>query len=402
MTSLYICYQSILEPLTATQVVAYLEGLVRAGYAIILLTFEPRRLTAEECKDWSARLARKGITWTWLRYHKRPTLPATAWDVFMGVCTGFRLIRKQRVQIVHARSHVPAVMALILAKLTGVRFLFDVRGLMAEEYVDGGVWPAGGLLFRLTKRVERSLIRAADALVVLTRKAQRLLEEWYPCEMAGKTVRVIPCCVDLSNYPMPAAVNGTPSATTLVYVGKLGGWYLTEAMTAFAARALEALPSARWQVLTQSNPAALQPLLAQHAIVDRVDVGRVSPEEVPARLQGARAGLAFIKPCLSKLASSPTKVGEYLAAGVPVVTLAGIGDLDELLGQGDDAVGVIVPGLQDEDFRAAMPRLLAMMRDPEIQMRCRRVAEREFDLQKVGWTRYREVYGALAPQRTDT
>ena len=41
--------------------------------------------------------------------------------------------------------------------------------------------------------------------------------------------------------------------------------------------------------------------------------------------------MSFIKPCLSKLSSSPTKVGEYLAAGLPVISTAGIGDVDDLL-----------------------------------------------------------------------
>lgn len=45
---LYICYQSIAEPLTQTQVVAYLEGLVLVGYQVILLTFEPKRFSADE------------------------------------------------------------------------------------------------------------------------------------------------------------------------------------------------------------------------------------------------------------------------------------------------------------------------------------------------------------------
>ena len=45
---LYICYQSIAEPLTQTQVIAYLEGLVLVGYQVILLTFEPGDLSADE------------------------------------------------------------------------------------------------------------------------------------------------------------------------------------------------------------------------------------------------------------------------------------------------------------------------------------------------------------------
>lgn len=62
MTTLYLCYQSLLDPLTCSQVVAYLEGLARAGYRPILVTFEPRRLTASECEHWDRSLSDLGIT----------------------------------------------------------------------------------------------------------------------------------------------------------------------------------------------------------------------------------------------------------------------------------------------------------------------------------------------------
>src|SRR5262245_1089465 len=144
MAALYICYQSLAEPLTHTQVVAYLEGLARAGCRVVLLTFEAQPPSAAEAKAWATRLEEKGIAWHWLRYHKSPTVPATLWDVLAGVATGLGLMRKYSVRLLHARSHVPGLMALALKRLTGAKFLFDVRGFMAEEYVDAGVWPARG------------------------------------------------------------------------------------------------------------------------------------------------------------------------------------------------------------------------------------------------------------------
>ncbi len=132
MSALYICYQSVQEPLTQTQVIAYLEGLALAGHRVVLLTFEPRPLCPEETTAWRERLAAKGVDWHWLRYHKRPTVPATAWDVLAGIATGLRLIRKYKVRLVHARSHVPGLMALALKRLTGVKLLLDLRGFMAD------------------------------------------------------------------------------------------------------------------------------------------------------------------------------------------------------------------------------------------------------------------------------
>jgi hypothetical protein len=154
MTALYICYQSIREPLTETQVVAYLAGLARAKHTMLLLTFERAAMEPAERRTHSQRLLSKGIHWYWLRYHKRPTAPATAWDIWMGVVYGLWLARKQKIDLFHARAHVAGLMGLILKTLTGTRLLFDVRGLLAEEYADAGVWRQNGRLFQLTKAFE--------------------------------------------------------------------------------------------------------------------------------------------------------------------------------------------------------------------------------------------------------
>jgi glycosyltransferase involved in cell wall biosynthesis len=396
MNALYLCYQSVQEPLTQTQVVAYLEGLALAGRRVILLTFEPRPLSPPETKSWRERLGAKGVAWHWLRYHKRPTVPATAWDVLAGTVAGLRLIRKYRVRLVHARGHVAGLMGLALKRLTGVKLLFDLRGFMAEEYADAGVWPAGGALFRATKFVEHRLVEAADAVVVLTHKAKELLLRWYP-RTAAKPVTVIPCCVDFRNYSslLPAApANG--AARTIVYSGKLGGWYLTEAMVDFVATARDFLPSLRWHVYTQSDPAPLHRLLEGRQLQAHVNVGFVPPDALLAELSKASLALSFVKPCLSKLSSSPTKVGEYLAAGLPVVSTAGIGDLDVLL-TGDDGecgapVGVVLSDCTREAYRAALTNVLQLLDDPVTPDRCRAAAAKHFDLETVGWPRYRGVY----------
>jgi glycosyltransferase involved in cell wall biosynthesis len=403
MTSLYICYQSVEDPLTQTQVVAYLEGLANAEYRLLLLTFEPSALADEVVRSWRDRLAGKGIIWHWLRYHKRPSVPATAWDVLVGIAAGLRLVRRHRVRLVHARGYVPGLMALGLKRLTGARFLFDVRGFMAEEYVDAGVWPGGGLLFRVTKRVERALVGAADAVVVLTQRARSLLQDWYPSLMSGKLTAVIPCCADLrSAHPTAGASDEAPPSRrthALVYAGKLGGWYLDEEMVAFFAVLREALPKLSWHVWTQSDPAPLRELLSAWNLQQSVSIGRASPGELPARLRQATVALSLIKPCLSKLASSPTKVGEYLAAGLPVVSTGGIGDLDAILGDAGaelgGPVGVVLPECSETAYRRSLPRLLSLLADPATPGRCRAAAARHFDLLSVGWPRYRELYRRL-------
>ncbi len=53
----------------------------------------------------------------------------------------------------------------------------------------------------------------------------------------------------------------------------------------------------------------------------------------PASSAAADAGISFIQPVFSKTASSPTKLGEMLAVGLPVVANAGVGDVAEIIAE---------------------------------------------------------------------
>ena len=67
-----------------TQVLPYLRALVEAGYAVYLLTFETVPLGPEGKRRRRAELLSEGIVWSSLRYHKRPSLPATLYDIVIG------------------------------------------------------------------------------------------------------------------------------------------------------------------------------------------------------------------------------------------------------------------------------------------------------------------------------
>jgi glycosyltransferase involved in cell wall biosynthesis len=401
LRSLYVCYLSLEDPLAHTQVVAYLDGLVRRGHTVHLLTFETN-LGAEQERAFADDLARRGITWHTLRYHKRPSLPATIYDALAGALTAVRLIRRHRLDAVHARSHVPAAMGLIARRITGCRFIFDIRGLMAEEYADAGRWRPGGIPYRITKRIEAMAIRRADERVVLTERVRRHL--FGPGRPDSAVV--IPCCADLKRLEAgPAEVEaaraelGLEGRPAMVYVGKFTGWYLEGEMVDFFAVARSEIPELAFVVITQADRAPAISALKSRGI-DESDyrITSAPPDRVGRLLAAADLGISFIRPCFSKISSSPTKLGEYLGAGLPVVSGPGIGDVDELLSS--DGVGVLVPEFGPDAYRAAARQLRQLLADPQTAARCRAVAREHLSLEDVGIPRYDQLYRRLSRAKT--
>ena len=332
ISTLYLCYFGLREPLVQTQVLPYLRQLAAGGVEVSLLTFEPelaRRWTRAELADERNRLAHEGIRWHVLAYHKSPSLPATAFDILAGARLAARLVRREGIRVLHARSHVPMAMALLARRLAGCRTIFDVRGLLAEEYEDAGVWSAESLPFRMVKKLERAGLRRADAVVVLTRR----MRDWLASQKLtdASKVEVIPCCVDFARYG-DAGVEGKAERFEVVYAGSVTGLYMLEEMAHFFLAVKARRPDAFFRVLTTSPAEAAAVVLRGAGLSDGdFFVGGVRAAQVPQHLGRARLGVSFRKSTFSQIAASPTKIPEYLAAGLPVVSNAGIGDTDELL-----------------------------------------------------------------------
>jgi glycosyltransferase involved in cell wall biosynthesis len=404
--TLYVCYFGLREPLVQTQVLPYLRQLQSASVQVSLLTFEPRlreTWTADDIAKQRIALNAEGISWHCLTYHKWPSLPATIYDMAVGAWTIRRIMGREGVSILHARNHVPGVMSAIAKRIKGGNLVFDIRGFMPEEYTDAGVWPENGYLYQGLKKVERYLLRVSDAFVLLTEKAREIV---FPgcsdTDNLGRPIEVIPCCVDFERFEsagqaarevLRAELNLT-GRRVIVYLGSFGGWYMTDEMTEFLAVAHEQDPSVFSMILTQSPRQVVIDRMSSLGIEEKnFLVTQVAPGEVPRYLKAADIAISFIKPCYSKQSSSPTKIAEYLASGLPIVCNAGVGDLDKLIEE--KRVGTLLREFTPHAYLKALNEIDVMRGDENLAERMRGVARQEFDLVSVGRTRYKRLYERL-------
>jgi glycosyltransferase involved in cell wall biosynthesis len=153
------------------------------------------------------------------------------------------------------------------------------------------------------------------------------------------------------------------------------------------------------RILTKGSVAEAQSVLERAGLsAEDFWIGAAQPAAVPEYLRRARLGLSFRKATFAQIAASPTKIPEYLAAGVPVVSNAGIGDTDELLVR--ERVGVVLESFSADALEQAAKEALALAADPAVRERCVRVARAQFDLVKVGGVGYTEVYRRIQQQRS--
>ena len=375
----YLSYDGALDPLGSTQVVPYLEGLSRRGVQFEFITFEkPSRFRdAGRVAGMSSRLARAGIAWHPLRYHKSPRVPATLFDVVIGARCLRRVARGSKLDLFHCRGDITPVMVR-LSRLRGP-LLLDMRGFFSDERVDAGSWAAGSSLDKAVRAMERQNLRRATRIVVLTEQGRGVLR--------GRGVQlpidVIPTCVDCDQFV--SRFDQRKADYDIVYFGSLGGWYMTNEMLDFVDVIRKRGDPLRALFLTNNVDAATLLRLDRAGVT----VQTAPPEQVPDWLSRCRSAFFFIRATPSKMASCPTKLAEALAMGLPVLTGPGVGDVDEILRR--ESVGFVLDDFSGESFWRGWKAMTALLKDPQTPARCRSVALSRLSLTQ-GVASYERVY----------
>jgi len=226
--------------------------------------------------------------------------------------------------------------------------------------------------------VTRTMYKLPDAVIVIS----TCLERYFLSRVRrGARVIRIPILVDLDEFHLSPAE--APDRDILSYAGNLDNPGEVEDLLESFGEVAARFPQWSLRIIGGSrDPRALDRFRARAAdmgLVERVEfTGSVGRLEIPGLL---REAAAFALPRASGIFSTagfPTKLGEYLAMGKPVVVTA-TGDIPLYLRDGVDAY--LVP---PDDTHAFAARLAEVFADPsaarEVGERGRETARREFDI----------------------
>jgi glycosyltransferase involved in cell wall biosynthesis len=245
---------------------------------------------------------------------------------------------------------------------------------------------------------------SADRVVVLTERIKKILlgASRYLGSKDGAGVTVIPCCVDLTKFRMTEKKDitlandlGLKGEFVFGYLGSLGTWYMVDEMVEFFRIAKDIFAPARFLFITQTGSEHVYGAVGRSGMDEElfrvIEVGR---EDVPRALSLVDVGVFFIKPSFSKQASSPTKLAEFLACGVPVVINSGIGDTADVVK--DNKIGVVLDGFSVDLYSKATGQLKGLIPEGEpLRKKCRDVAERYYALENA-CRLYKKVYSDMS------
>lgn len=378
---LYLVYWGATEPIGRAGTVPTVCRLASEhDEDVTLVTFDKPADVADRAKydEVAETLASRSVRWTDLGYTKRPPGVSSFYDIARGFAACARIIRRRRIEVVHARTFVGAFIGALLKDALGVPLVVHPDGFWPEERVDDRIWREGSAQLELARRMHWHVYRAADEIIVLSRHAQGVVGA-DPVVAARRTpITVVQTSVDVSRFA-PRVERDLSGGMRLLYLGSMGPRYLPQSIFDVFRIALDRDPRTQIRIVTKTPRANLRTWASTAGVsLDRIQIVEATNREIPAHLAWADAGVFLLEQGRSNFATSSTKVGEYLAAGLPVLISRGAGDQDDVVEETN--TGVVVESTRPDELARGIERLAALAASSGVAARCRTTAEKNMGL----------------------
>ena len=363
----YLSVDSIQEGVGSSQITPLIIGLAKKGKSVCLITFEKLKPSNELVEMFS----RVGVVWI-AKEFGRP-----------GAIGG--LIRLNRLRrtvpkslVLHGRSD----MATAAAILSGIDapVLWDVRSLWSDQHLLIGTPGWNRLTAKAARSLENLAAKKSSAMTTLTSAVVPILKKRH--KRIPTITEVIPTCVQTSKFMLSPMPEGQ---VTCLLSGTFNNYYDIN-------RIKQVLDEIRKSVDLRVIWARSGESPAERLGVGEDLIFSASHWEMPNHVRASHFGIAICKQDnLDSLAAAvPTKIGEFLASGRPVIVSNGIGDLDQMLSSTNTGVVVV----HSDTLQTIASQIMALISDPLTPERCRELAIQHFDMES-SVDRYIDIYDRM-------
>ena len=388
--ALYVSYDGLLDPLGQSQIVPYISAISAAGHSLTIVSYEKVDRTKEQIELMEIKLQKIGVNWVSLKFR-----PGKFWAIkrlISGVLLIRKLCRDLQPDFVHLRGFVSSVI-FQLSRST-VPYLYDFRGFALGEWVDIGKINQSSLLYRVLDRLDKKAVKSASGLVVLEECAKCLLQDTY--NISNVPLKVIRTCTDVKRYPKREHVlNKENSALCFVFLGGARFPYRPDLALILIEKLIKHGVDCNIDFINEGDRGIIENAIDLTSIPkEKVRILRCEHSEIPNVLATYDCGIVMVESSYWRRVCSPTKMGEYLAGGVPVISLEGIDAIDELAQRTLCVATVSSEELLGQFQEGRVEQLVSFIRLISVTQECQKLALEEFDLDSAGKL-YVELYSEM-------
>ena len=363
----YVTIDSLEEGVGSSQITPLISRLSKSGLKINLVSYEKSNPSLEL----AAYFESIGVNWNWRPFGS---------NGLIGGVGRLNDLRKQipNTDLIHARSDIPAVSA-IASGLAPV--LWDVRSLWADQKVMIQKSLVNRTLYGIYRGLESIAASKSSGMSTLTSAVVPILEERHKRLPSLRTV--VPTAVDLDYFKLDAIM---PSKAQALFSGTYNEYYDLDLSGLFMEEFQKHVSiETHWARPKESSKSSIG--VGESKVFPSSQTGMA--KLIPEYSFGVSVCKMDAGPSLT--AAMPTKIGEFLACGRPIVVNKGLGDMDGFIEEFD--AGVILDGTPSNLVESAT-KLATLISDSETPYRCRALAEKHFSMD-VGAGKYLDIYDRI-------
>ena len=390
VNALYFSYDGVLDPLGQSQIVPYVSAISAAGHSLTVVSFEKVERTKEQIKLMEIKFQKIGVKWVRLEFRS-----GKLWAV-KRLISGVLLIRKlcDNIQpdFVHLRGIIPAV----IFQLSCIKIpsLYDFRGFALGEWTDMGKITQSSLLYRILNQLDRKAVNSASGLVVLEESAKLLLKKTY--DVPNVPLKVIRTCTDTKRYKKRKDIKNKENNTLrFVFLGGARFPYRPDLALMLIKKLIEYGVPCNIDFINQGDRFVIDKASSLTGISkEKIRVLDCQHSEIPNILTTYDCGIVMVESSYWRRVCSPTKLGEYLASGLPVISLNGIDSIDDLSVRTECVATISSQELLGHFQDGRVQEIISFIRSTGVSQKCQGLAKDEFDLEMAG-NLYVELYSEM-------
>lgn len=372
---LFVTNESLDSGLIESQILEYLTAISKTITDLNLLSVEPGLGKNKIHRKKQELLKKEGVRWF-------PCYPPSAcgWikRYLLFGCHVYQIQRERHHSVIHARSFLPALISKIVQILLWrqkIYLIFDTRGFWCLERMENEKSFLKRLFYKMLRPLENWLYHSCQHVIFLTERAKE--EVISRQKISAKKISVIPTLVNCLRF-RPSKRAAKQKIKNICFSGNILGWYDTDKIFEFCFQGVaQKRPFRYFFFAKDKNQQRIIQSRTKNFPFKSIIIQRFPFQKIARNLSRMNLGVILIKPSQGKNASFPTRIGEFLASGIPVLASRGIGDLDKFIKK--NQCGLLVHR-REEGFRKTFDSIEKIFSRNGNLEKCRQTALKHLSL----------------------
>ena len=376
--SIYITYDGICEPISESQILPLINSLSK-NRKIILISLE------RKVKKKILNIVKNNKNILWFKYNYFSNKLVFLNFIILAYLNIkiFYLLKKHKIKIIHLRSLIPYISIMIPSLFYKVNIIYDMRGFWIQEKIDRYNWNKNSIVVKTLKKIEIHLLKKSKKIICLTENSIKILSSKYNLNINKFTK--IPTTVDLNLFKKNQNIKN--KLTNFCYLGTTKYAYDFNLLIKFFIKLKTNNISYNLFIISKDK---INTNILKNIGEDNYKILDLEREDVIKKLNSIDFGIFFLKNNKSVAASYPTKIGEFMSMGIPIICNKFNTDFEKIF----DKKNCFINYEQDSNILNVIDAIKSYKDNHKISSECISFAKEELNLENSN-IKYKIIYDKI-------